>query len=181
MTSPGLSLWRLRTSFRHLVSLDTPEWAIIRGFFGYAIDKISCLYALFSWSRYLTLVPLNSNRWFIIIVSGLNKPVLPYRQNLKKVQIYPPPKLSQHIHPGNWNAAGPQQNTKDTRLPGMLTYICIKLVTLVVCASFGCTSKAYIGYYTRGEFNNARARRALVDWYLSLFVMCKAWHQYNER
>ena len=26
-----------------------------------------------------------------------------------------------------------------------------------------------------------RARRALVDWYLSLFVMCKAWHQYNER
>ena len=33
----------------------------------------------------------------------------------------------------------------------------------------------------RGEFNNARARRALVDWYLSLFVMCKAWHQYNER
>ena len=35
--------------------------------------------------------------------------------------------------------------------------------------------------YTRGEFNNARARRALVDWYLSLFVMCKAWHQYNER
>ena len=27
---------------------------------------------------------------------------------------------------------------------------------------------------TRGEFNNARARRALVDWYLSLFRMCKA-------
>ena len=27
---------------------------------------------------------------------------------------------------------------------------------------------------TRGEFNNARARRALVDWYLSLLVMCKA-------
>ena len=26
-----------------------------------------------------------------------------------------------------------------------------------------------------------RARRALVDWYLSLFVMCKVWHQYNER
>ena len=26
----------------------------------------------------------------------------------------------------------------------------------------------------RGEFNDARARRALVDWYLSLFVMCKA-------
>ena len=34
---------------------------------------------------------------------------------------------------------------------------------------------------TRGEFNNASARRALVDWYLSLFIMCKAWHQYNER
>ena len=33
----------------------------------------------------------------------------------------------------------------------------------------------------RGEFNNARARRVLVDWYLSLFAMCKAWHQYNER
>ena len=33
----------------------------------------------------------------------------------------------------------------------------------------------------RGEFNNASARRALVDWYLSLFIMCKAWHQYNER
>ena len=33
----------------------------------------------------------------------------------------------------------------------------------------------------RGEFNNARARRALVDWYLSIFVMCKARHQYNER
>ena len=25
-----------------------------------------------------------------------------------------------------------------------------------------------------GKFNNASARRALVDWYLSLFVMCKA-------
>ena len=34
---------------------------------------------------------------------------------------------------------------------------------------------------TRGEFNNASARRALVDWYLSLFIMCKAGHQYNER
>ena len=33
----------------------------------------------------------------------------------------------------------------------------------------------------RGEFNNASARRALVDWYLSLFIMCKAGHQYNER
>ena len=37
-----------------------------------------------------------------------------------------------------------------------------------------------LSYCTRGEFNNARARRALVDWYLSLFVMFKAWHQYNE-
>ena len=36
-------------------------------------------------------------------------------------------------------------------------------------------------FYTSGKFNNASARRALVDWYLSLFVMCKAWHQYNER
>ena len=33
----------------------------------------------------------------------------------------------------------------------------------------------------RGEFNNASARRALVDRYLSLFIMCKAGHQYNER
>ena len=30
----------------------------------------------------------------------------------------PPPKHSQHIHP----AAGPQQQTIDKRLPGMLTY-----------------------------------------------------------
>ena len=87
------------------------------------LDQISCLYALFSWSRYLTLVPLNSKSRFIIIVSGLKiKPVLTYRQNLKKVQIYPPQKLSQHIHPGKWNAAGPQQHTKEKRLPGMLTY-----------------------------------------------------------
>ena len=34
---------------------------------------------------------------------------------------------------------------------------------------------------TRGEFNNASARRALVDWYRSLFITCKAGHQYNER
>ena len=34
---------------------------------------------------------------------------------------------------------------------------------------------------TGGEFNKASARRALVDWYLSLFIMCKAGHQYNER
>ena len=33
----------------------------------------------------------------------------------------------------------------------------------------------------RGEFNNASARRALVDWYLSLFITWKAGHQYNER
>ena len=33
----------------------------------------------------------------------------------------------------------------------------------------------------RGEFNNASARRALADWYLSLFITCKAGHQYNER
>ena len=30
------------------------------------------------------------------------------------------------------------------------------------------------GIKCRGEFNNASARRALVDWYLSLFIMCKA-------
>ena len=33
----------------------------------------------------------------------------------------------------------------------------------------------------RGDFNNARARRALIDCYLVLFVMYKACHQYNER
>ena len=27
----------------------------------------------------------------------------------------------------------------------------------------------------------ASARERLLFWYLSLFVMCKAWHQYNER
>ena len=32
----------------------------------------------------------------------------------------------------------------------------------------------------RGEFNNASARRALVDWYLSLFIMGKAGHQYKR-
>ena len=36
-------------------------------------------------------------------------------------------------------------------------------------------------FLIRGEFNNASARRALVDRYLSLFIMCKAGHQYNER
>ena len=39
----------------------------------------------------------------------------------------------------------------------------------------------YVRRRTRGEFNNASARRALVDWYLCLFIMCKAGHQYNER
>ena len=33
---------------------------------------------------------------------------------------------------------------------------------------------------TRGEFNNWRARGRSSFWYLSLFVMCKARHQYNE-
>ena len=32
----------------------------------------------------------------------------------------------------------------------------------------------------RGKFNNASARERLLFWYLSLFVMWKAWHQYNE-
>ena len=34
---------------------------------------------------------------------------------------------------------------------------------------------------TRGEFNKASASERSLFWYLSLFVMCKAWHQYNER
>ena len=33
---------------------------------------------------------------------------------------------------------------------------------------------------TRGQFNNVSARRRSLIWYLSLFVMCKAWHKYNE-
>ena len=35
--------------------------------------------------------------------------------------------------------------------------------------------------YTWGEFNNAIAQKRSLFWYLSLFVMCKAWYQYNER
>ena len=72
-------------------------------------------------------------------------------QILRKVQTYPPPpppkkkrKKQKNFH----NISFPEnemQHTKDTRLPGMLT---IKLVT-VVFASVGCTSKVYIGYYTR--------------------------------
>ena len=31
-----------------------------------------------------------------------------------------------------------------------------------------------------GEFNNARERRRSLFWYLSIFLMCKAWHQSNE-
>ena len=33
---------------------------------------------------------------------------------------------------------------------------------------------------TGGEFNNARVCGRSLLWYLSLFVMLKAWHQYNE-
>ena len=36
-SAPYASWRRLQTTFRHLVSLDTPEWRIIRGFFDYAI------------------------------------------------------------------------------------------------------------------------------------------------
>ena len=37
-----------------------------------------------------------------------------------------------------------------------------------------CQSQVIMCTNYRGEFNNASARRALVDWYLSLFIMCKA-------
>ena len=62
--------------------------------------------------------------------------------------------------------------------------ICLVKVDLKMCvqhvySGFPITKISMV--WTGGEFNNARARRALVDWYLSLFVMCKAWHQYNER
>ena len=68
-------------NLRHLVSLGD----YLEAFSDMREVQISCLYTLFSCSRYLTLVPLNSNWWFIIIVSGLKiKPALPYRQNLKK-------------------------------------------------------------------------------------------------
>ena len=39
--------------------------------------------------------------------------------------------------------------------------------TMRVLSSAQCTDVS-------GKFNNASAHRALVDWYLSLFVMCKA-------
>ena len=38
-----------------------------------------------------------------------------------------------------------------------------------------------IGKENKGEINNASARGRLLFRYLSLFVMCKAWHKYNER
>ena len=34
---------------------------------------------------------------------------------------------------------------------------------------------------TGGEFNNANVRGRSSFWYLSLFIMCKAWYQYSER
>ena len=48
-------------------------------------------------------------------------------------------------------------------------------------AKFNPRTNTFENRLARGEFNNASARRALVDWYLSLFIMCKAGHQYNER
>ena len=36
-------------------------------------------------------------------------------------------------------------------------------------------------WLTRGEFNNASLHGRSLFWYLSLCIMCKAWHQYNER
>ena len=89
-------------TFRHLVSLDTPEWAIIRG---------------------LTLAPLNYNWWFIIIVSGLKSNQFSHTDKVwKKCK----PTLPQNFHnisiPEN-EMQQPQLHTKDKRLPGMLTYI----------------------------------------------------------
>ena len=48
-------------------------------------------------------------------------------------------------------------------------------MAMVYIKELPCSSLlSLFGTITRGEFNNARARRALVVWYLSLFVMCKA-------
>ena len=49
--------------FRHLVSLKTPEKAIIRGFFGYAMIPNLMFVCPFLMIKILsvTLVPLNSN------------------------------------------------------------------------------------------------------------------------
>ena len=51
------------------------------------------------------------------------------------------------------------------------THVClvwwgIKSVWVCACVRFKCSW---------GEFNKASARRAFVGWYLSLFIMCKAW------
>ena len=52
-------------------SLSGQNERLLEAFSDMRLDQISCLFALFSWSRYLTLVPLNYNWWFIIILSGL--------------------------------------------------------------------------------------------------------------
>ena len=137
-----------------IVSLDTPEWAIIRGFFGYAIRPNLTFVCPFLMIKILNPCPAEfqlviyyycirlENQTSLVMVERLFLTVprgclqfvivvfpdhthllfLPYRHNLKKVQPYPPPKFSQHIHSRKWNAAGPQQHSKDKHLPGMLTY-----------------------------------------------------------
>ena len=92
-------------------------------FFGYAVRPNLVFVCPFLMIQILN--PCPAEFWLVIYYYCIRlkiKPVLPYRQNLKKVQTYPPPKLSQHIQPGKWNAAGPQQHTKDKRLQGMLLY-----------------------------------------------------------
>ena len=129
MTSPGLSLlavakyasWRrLRTTFRHLVALDTPEWAIIRG------DKTKshvCLPFSHDPDTFKTLVSLNSNWWFIIIVSGLKiKPVFAIQTEFEKKCKPTLPRNFYNISIPENERACPQQHIKDTRLSGMLTY-----------------------------------------------------------
>ena len=105
--------------------------------------KIPCLYVLFSWSRYLTLVPLDSNWWFIIIVSDLKSNQFCHTDRLWRKCKPPLPLIFHNIS---------ILVNEMQQVPNINVYqACerIKLVTLVVCASVGCTSKTYIGYYTR--------------------------------
>ena len=60
-------------------------------------------------------------------------------------------------------------------LPGVMDCcVAIPLSAMGLSAVCDCDTHLLFLGVSRDEFNNARARRALVDWYLSLFVMCKA-------
>ena len=109
MTSPGLSLlaltknasWRrFKTTFRHQVSLDTPEWSIIRGFFGYAIRPnlmFVCPFlvikilkpcpALFLLVIYYYCIRLKNQTSFAIQTEFEESATLPSPQNFHNISI----------------------------------------------------------------------------------------------